>query len=395
MGGYDGDFDAERRNRPELMNTGAINTGAKHPGLMRAATMRDWALEITEVPIPAPRPHQILTRMRACGICGSDLHMLRHGAEMRAEQARLATEDARWTSPTSEATISTAFDPAHPTVMGHEFCCEVVDLGSQAAEINSDLAIGDLVVSYPVALDHPLDLRTLHTVGYSNTYPGGYGQYLVLDAARTIKVPDATPANLAALTEPLAVGIHAVAKSGIAPGEGAVVLGLGPVGLACVATLRAQGIGPIIGADFSPARRALGELFGCDAVVDPNHTPAMHSWNELGGGRPVVIFEAVGVPGLIDQAMRMAPRQARILVVGVCMQTDHIHPMVGIGKELTVQFALGYSAAEFALALTWISDQVVDLAPMITDTVTIDQIPQAFEALSDPEQQAKILVVSE
>lgn len=369
-----------------------MSTGLMSTGQMRAAVMRNWTLEISEVPIPTPLPHQILTRMRACGICGSDLHMLQHGAEMRAEQARLAALDA---PSISDPQISTAFDPALATVMGHEFCCEVLEMGAEVAAMNPAIGPGDLVVSYPVALDRPTDPRTLHTIGYSNTYPGGYGEYLVLDAARTLKVPDHTPADLAALTEPLAVGIHAVAKSGIQSGDGAVVLGLGPVGLACVAALRAQGIGPVIGADFSPARRALGELLGCDAVVDPAQNPVMVTWKQIGGDRPLVIFEAVGVPGMIDQAMRMAPRHARILVVGVCMQSDHIHPMVGIGKELTVQFALGYSSFEFAQALDWISTGVVDLEPVITDTVTIDQIPAAFAALRDPGSQAKILVRSE
>ena len=366
---------------------------------MRAAAMRNWALEITEVPIPTPRSHQILTRVRACGICGSDLHMLSHGAEMRAQQDQLARQDAALVAgqnparSATEAQVSTAFDPAAPTVMGHELCCEVVDLGSEARTANPSLAVGDLVVSYPVACDQPSDLRTMHTVGYSNSYPGGYGEFVVLDAARCLQVPTGTPVELAALTEPLAVGIHAVAKSGITQGEGAIVLGLGPVGLACVAALKALGIGPVIGSDYSPARRGLGAHLGCDEVVDPADQHPMELWGRIGGGRPLVIFEAVGMPGMIDHAMRMAPRHARILVVGVCMPQDHLHPMVGIGKELTLQFALGYSSAEFGQALQWIADGAVDLEPMITDTVTIEEIPAAFTALSDPERQAKILVI--
>jgi threonine dehydrogenase-like Zn-dependent dehydrogenase len=367
-------------------------------GVMRAAVMVNWNLEISEVPIPTPRPHQILTRVRACGICGSDLHMLSHGAEMRAQQAQLTAQDAaqpgrRNSAPSTEAQVSTTFDPASPTVMGHELCCEIVDLGSEALAVNPGLAIGDLVVSYPVACDLPSDLRTMHTVGYSNSYPGGYGEYVVLDAARSLLVPAGTSVELAALTEPLAVGIHAVAKSGITHGEGALVLGLGPVGLACVAALSAQGIGPVIGSDYSPTRRELGVHLGCDEVVDPSVEHPMELWGRIGGSRPLVIFEAVGVPGMIDHAMRMAPRHSRILVVGVCMPQDHLHPMVGIGKELTLQFALGYSSPEFAQALQWIADGAVDLEPLITDKVTIEQIPSAFEALGDPERQAKILVV--
>jgi threonine dehydrogenase-like Zn-dependent dehydrogenase len=131
-----------------------------------------------------------------------------------------------------------------------------------------------------------------------------------------IKVPSGLPVDMAALTEPLAVGVHAVAKSRIAGGDAAIVLGLGPVGLACIAELKMRGIGPIVAADFSPKRRALAEQLGADVVVDPRETPAIEAWRRIDGVRPLVIFEAVGVPGMIEQAMRMAPKDARILVVG-------------------------------------------------------------------------------
>ena len=108
--------------------------------------------------------------------------------------------------------------------------------------------------------------------------------------------------------------------------------------------------------------------------------------------RTPVIFEAVGVPGMIDQAMRIAPKDARILIVGACMQQDHFHPMLGIGRELSLQFALGYDPAEFTAALTSIADGKVDLEPWLTATVGIDGIPQAFADLADPEEHAKIMV---
>ncbi len=87
---------------------------------------------------------------------------------------------------------------------------------------------------------------------------------------------------------------------------------------------------------------------GADVVVDPKETPAIEAWRKADGVRPLVIFEAVGVPGMIEQAMRMAPKDARILVVGACMQEDTIHPMLGIGRELSIQFVLGYDPMEFA-----------------------------------------------
>lgn len=341
--------------------------------------MREWALRVDDIPEPVPGAGQVLARVLACGICGSDLHMLAHGAE----QLALAAELDRDLPP--DAMQPQRFTPERDVVMGHEYCCEVLEVGPGC----SQLAAGDVVVSLPVAVD----TSGIHAIGYSNAYNGGYAERMVLNELTSIKVPAGLPPTTAAMTEPLAVGVHAVAKSGIAPGEAAVVLGLGPVGLAVVADLRTRGIGPIVGADPSPRRRALAEHLGADVVVDPRETPAIEAWRGVDGTKPLVVFEAVGVPGMIDSAMRMAPRGARICVVGVCMQEDRIHPMVGIGRELEIRFALGYDPLEFSAALTAIADGKVDLDPLVTAQVDIDAVPDAFGALGNPDEHAKILVV--
>lgn len=345
---------------------------------MRAAVMRDWTLRVDEVPDPVPGPGQVLTRVLACGICGSDLHLVTHGAESRRLQDELAGE-----APADPLAMK-PFEPEADMIMGHEFCCEVIDLGPGV----TNLTIGDVVVSLPVAFD----ANGVHALGFSNVYPGGYAELMVLNEMTGIKVPTGLPARLAALTEPLAVGVHAVAKSRIDKGDAAIVLGLGPVGLACIAELRMRGIGPIIAADFSSRRRGLAELLGADVVVDPRDTPAIEAWRRIDGAKPLVIFEAVGVPGMIEQAMRMAPRGSRVLVVGACMQEDRVHPMLGITKELNLQFVLGYEPLEFQGALDAIADGKVDLAPWLTGTVNIEGVPQAFTDLADPDQHAKILV---
>jgi threonine dehydrogenase-like Zn-dependent dehydrogenase len=277
------------------------------------------------------------------------------------------------------------FVPEADMVMGHEFCCEVVELGPDV----SNLAVGDVVVSMPVAFD----ASGLHGIGFSNKYPGGYAELMVVNELMGIKVPTGLPVELAALTEPLAVGVHAVAKSRILTGESAIVIGCGPVGLACIAELKLRGVGPVVAADFSPKRRALAEALGADVVVDPAETTAIDAWRAADGVRPLVIFEAVGVPGMINEAMRIAPKNTRIVVVGACMQEDHIYPMLGIGRELNIQFVLGYEPGEFAAALTAIADQRVDLSPWITGRVGIDDVPQAFADLGNPEAHAKILVM--
>jgi threonine dehydrogenase-like Zn-dependent dehydrogenase len=341
--------------------------------------MRDWQLRVDDVADPMPGPGQALTRVLACGICGSDLHMLRHGEEMRATMAELTR------SAPSDAMAPKPFEPQLDTVMGHEFCCEVTELGPGC----SNLQVGDVVVSMPVAFD----AEGLHALGYSNRYNGGYAELMVVNELLALKVPNGLSPSVAALTEPLAVGIHAVAKSRIDGAESAIVLGAGPVGLACVAALRMRGIGPIVVAEFSAKRRELAALLGADVVVDPRESPAIEAWRAADGVRPVVIFEAVGVRGMLDEAMRMAPRNARILVVGACMQHDTIHPMLGIGRELNIQFVLGYEPAEFTHALQAIAEGDVDLAPWLTGTVAIDDIPQAFADLASPDAHAKILVV--
>ena len=340
--------------------------------------MRDWSLRVDDVADPIPGAGQVLTKVLACGICGSDLHLLQHGREQRAVSESLMADQP--TDPMSPK----MFLPELDTVMGHEFCCEVVDLGPGV----ENLKIGDIVVSMPIAFDP----EGLHALGFSNRYNGGYAELMVLNELLGIKVPGGLPAEIAALTEPLAVGVHAVAKSRIVPGESAIVMGLGPVGLACIADLRMRGIGPIVASDFSPKRRALAEALGADVVVDPSATTVIDAWRKVDGLRPLVIFEAVGVPGMINEAMRMAPKNARILVVGACMQQDHFYPMLGIGRELNLQFVLGYEPAEFAGALTALADGRIDLAPWITGRVDIDGIPQAFADLADPQVHAKILV---
>lgn len=346
---------------------------------MRAAVMNNWSLRVDDIAEPVPGGGQVLARVLACGICGSDLHLLVHGEESR----RLNAELADGAAPNPGSPIM--FEPHLDTVMGHEFCCEVLDVGPGVNNLKS----GDIIVSFPVTFDE----QGLHGVGFSNKYPGGYAERIVANEMMSIKVPNGLSPELAAMTEPLAVGVHAVEKSRITSGDAALILGLGPVGLACIAELKMRGIGPIIGADFSPRRRALAEHLGADVVVDPRETPAIEAWRKADGKKPLVIFEAVGVPGMIEQAMRMAPKDARILIVGACMQEDRVHPMLGIGKELSLQFALGYSPLEFGNALTSIAEGKVDLSPLITGRVGIDDVPQAFRDLGNPEAHAKILVM--
>jgi len=326
---------------------------------------------VDTLPDPTPRDGEALVKTLACGICGSDLHALKHADKM-VEAAR-------------ETGAPFSLDVTRDVVMGHEFCAEVVDYGPNT---NGPASPGERVVSMPLLFR---DGR-IEGVGYSNEVPGGYGELMTLSAALVLPVPNGLATEHAALTEPMAVGVHAVAKARLEPADAPLVIGCGPVGLAVIAALKLKGAEPIVAADFSPMRRALAARMGAHVVIDPAERPTVEAWREVAGMRPAVIFECVGVPGLLRQAMRDAPIGGRVVVAGVCMEDDVIKPMVGINKELSVQFVLGYTPDEFAQTLQEIAAGRIDVAPLVTGKVGVEGVAGAFDALAKPDAHAKILV---
>ena len=344
---------------------------------MRAAVLRGGAMLVRDdVPEPEPALGQVLVQVKACGICGSDLHFTEHGQTMLD-----LGDEMEGVPDMGDARLDTGRD----VFMGHEFAAEILDVGPDTVAPPP----GTLVTSLPVMLT----MTGLRNLAYSNDLPGGYAERMLLSAPLVLEVPNGLDPRHAALTEPTAVGLHAVNRSRIAAGEGALVLGCGPVGLAVIAVLAQRGIEPIVAADPSPARRAVAAGMGAHEVVDPGVEPAFDAWARAGGGRQLVVFEAVGVPGMLEDTMRRAPARSRVLVVGVCMERDTITPFFGIAKELTIDFALAYDPAEFAESLRFIAEGEIDVTPMITGEVDLDGLPSAFEDLAHPDRHCKILVV--
>jgi threonine dehydrogenase-like Zn-dependent dehydrogenase len=356
---------------------------------MRAAIFRNGEIVVGTLPEPKPTAGQVLVRTLACGICGSDLHARKHAQRM--------------VELTRHFPGRTPMDLARDVVFGHEFCCEVLDYGPGTQR---KFKAGIRVCSLPALLT-PAGLQT---IGYSNDNVGGYAEQMLLSEPLLLEVPNGLAAEHAALTEPLAVGIHAVAKANIRGDEVPLVIGCGPVGLAVIAGLKIRGLHPIVAADYSPARRALAEKLGADIVVDPAHSRPYATWAEhaamsaeqkaarpplqamLPALKPALIFECVGIPGLLQQVFEGAPRDARIVVVGVCMETDRSEPMLGIMKELNVQYVLGYTPEEFAYSLRLIAEGKVDAASLVTASVGIDGVAQAFSDLANPERHTKIII---
>jgi threonine dehydrogenase-like Zn-dependent dehydrogenase len=344
---------------------------------MKAAVLRGAAIAIEELPDPRPAAGQVLLAPLATGICGSDLHAVEGHRTAAAAGAEL---------------------PA--IVMGHEFCAEVIALGP---DTSSRFVAGARVTAIPFAAtdDGP------KTVGLSPEYPGGFATLTVVEESSLIAVPDAVPAAHAALTEPLAVGLHAVNLTDDGNEAPSIVLGCGPIGLAVILALRAQGRGPIVAADLSAARRAAAKGLGADVVVDPADaspyerlegfgfieetiSPLLGAGAGRAGG--VTVFECVGAPGLIAQVMSGAPRHSRVVVVGVCPGVDQITPLTGITKELSVQFSLAYRPEEFAVALELIAAHPELVETLITSRLPLTEVRGAFEELASQTEQIKVLI---
>jgi threonine dehydrogenase-like Zn-dependent dehydrogenase len=375
---------------------------------MRAVTCHQGVLDVADVADPVPERGHVVLEVHACGICGSDLHARRHCDEM-ASDAAATGYDAFMRSDQS-------------VVMGHEFCGEVVDHGPKTSR---RLKLGTLAVSLPM-------VRTggrVHTTGLSVHAFGGYAERVRTQEALTLPVPNGLPARIAAMTEPMAVALHAVRRGEVRKKQVAYVIGCGPIGLGVIAMLKASGVRKVVASDFSPGRRALATAMGADVVVDPGvespyavfadrfrtaddlldlavgtteklrSVPMLPWWNVfraadaagLGPEAPVV-FECVGVPGMLEGIVKEVPLMSRVVVVGVCMEQDSFMPARAIIKEVEIRFVYGYDPEEFQTTLQMIASGAVDPSPLHTGTVGLDGVAGAFEALGRPEEHAKILI---
>jgi threonine dehydrogenase-like Zn-dependent dehydrogenase len=355
---------------------------------MKAVIRRDKRLVCDEIADLKPAEGQVLVKTLACGICGSDLHALHHMEHMIDLSRRAGGPDS-------------GFDPTADTVFGHEFCAEILDHGPGSPKA---LKAGTRVVSVPVTM-HGGGMEAL---GFSNRLPGGFAERMILSEALILEVPNGLPTDKAALTEPFAVGAHAVAKARLEPKSVSLVVGCGPVGLAVIAALKAKGYGPVIAADFSPRRRAAAERLGADIVIDPAAESPHERWEQLGVPKTraaqtmmrmmgdavaqPVVFECVGSPGVLQGLIEAAPAGAQIVVAGVCMETDKIEPSIAITKEIELTFVFGYTPEEFGLTLRQLAEGVIDVSGLVTGTVGLDGVADAFTALGDPEAHVKILV---
>jgi threonine dehydrogenase-like Zn-dependent dehydrogenase len=377
---------------------------------VRAVACKEAALDVVERPDRVPGDGQVLLRVLRCGICGSDLHARHHCDELADVVA--------------EAGYDEFMRSDQEVVFGHEFCGEVLDHGPRARRREPQ---GTHVVALPILRG----AGGVHGIGLSAAAPGGYAEQIVVEESLTMPVPNGLEPDLAALTEPMAVGLHAVRRGEVGKRDVAIVIGCGPVGLAVISMLKADGVRRVVASDLSPGRRALAARCGADLVVDPAQDspyedatgrghletlpaaldaavggmeklrplplPWWRVWRAaetLGPAKPnrPVIFECVGVPGMIDQIVADAPLFSRVVVVGVCMGADRIRPAMAINKEIDLRFVIGYTPPEFRETLHMLAEGEVRVEPIVTGKVGLYGVAGAFDALADPETHAKILI---
>jgi threonine dehydrogenase-like Zn-dependent dehydrogenase len=376
---------------------------------MKAVVCRNAELDVVERAEPVPGKGQVRLQVLRCGICGSDLHA-RHGSDQWAELAVRVGYDRFARS-------------EQPIVFGHEFCGEVAEHGPGCRKTSPS---GTRVVALPL-LRNP---RGVDMVGLSADAPGAYAEQMLVQESLMMPVPNGLDTDVAALTEPMAVGWHAVRRAEVGKRTVAIVIGCGPVGLAVILLLKANGVRNVVASDYSPGRRALATACGADVVIDPavsspftavdrrghlNDIPSAldlavetkeklerlpvawwHLWRlgEALGAAPKhpVIFECVGVPGVIESIIDGAPMFTRIVVVGVVVGADQITPAMAINKEIDLRFAFGYTPLEFRDTLHMLADGTVDPTPLITGKVGLAGVDNAFAALGNPETHAKILI---
>ncbi len=377
---------------------------------MKAVVCLNEKLTVEELTEPEPGPGQVLVEVLRCGICGSDLHLRHNCDHMKALAGRLGYDEQ---FPNS----------SDPIVFGHEFCCEILDYGPGCTR---KLKPGTRVVAQPV-------LRTstgIENPGLSKNVTGAYAERMLLQESLLERVPNGLSPDMAALTEPVAVGWHAVQRSDISKKDVAIVVGCGPVGLAVICSLKARGVRTVVASDFSAVRRKLAADCGADVVIDPAVTSPYADWEEFGffmgmsqllnfavdtreklnrlplpwwqawrvaekvGGtlaRPV-IFECVGVPGVIQQIIDGAPLMSRVVVVGVCMQVDRFEPALAVMKEIDLRFVINHTPLEYRDSLHMIAEGRLNCAPLLTGVVGLAGVDNAFAVLANAESHAKILI---
>ncbi|MBT4160006.1 MAG: alcohol dehydrogenase catalytic domain-containing protein [Gammaproteobacteria bacterium] len=309
-------------------------------------------LVIQDIDKPTISDDEMLVRVARCGICGTDIHASREGPFMAPPN----------------------------TVFGHEFAGEIVEIGSQVPD--GSYSVGDRVTSLPFIGDQTIGLGEI---------TGAYAEFVKVAPESAVRLPDALDDANGALVEPLAVGLHAVKRAGSVAEKNILIIGAGPIGLSCAIWCRFLGARSIVISEMSPARIDMARKLGFSDFVDPAGDVS-EQFRELTSGVPEIQFECVGQPGLLQQCIERAPGTGTIMCIGVCDNPDTIIPLLALTKELTLRWAVAYEKEDFEFTIDMMASGRIDGSAMVTHVVSLDELPEIFEALRTPTDQCKVLI---
>jgi len=340
---------------------------------MKAAVFHEpnKPMTIEDIKEPTPGPDDLILKVRNCGICGTDLHM---------------TKQSSMTVPPN-------------TVMGHEFSGEVYEVGKNLKGAGSDWKVGMAACALPVlgcgTCMPCLEGRALACVEMDyigiGHHHGAYAEFVRVRANDSFILPEAVSYRQGALVEPLSVGLHSIHMAKLPPRANVLIIGAGPIGLAIALWARFFGVRNIVVSERAPDRIKMASKFGATAVIDPE-LPLNEQFKKETGTDPDVIFECVGIPGMLDICIENAPLGGKIMGVGVCDQPDTFIPAQALFKELQMQYVLGYRKQDFSFIIDMFNRGRLDALSMITDIVSFDGFADAFDALRTPGHQCKVML---
>lgn len=339
---------------------------------MKAAYIENGKVLVGDMPDPIPSKGQALVRTHSCGMCASDAHFLHAGQNIIDLSRRLGGPYA-------------ALDFARPFVPGHEYVGEVIDYGPGSKRT---VRPGRKVTSVPIMRQEGAH----KVIGYSHECPGGFGELMLLDEDIMIEVPSDLDDDRAAMVEPLAVGLEHARRGRPTKEDAALVIGCGAIGLGVIAGLKLMGIAPIVAADFHAERRELAISAGANIAVDPRQISPYAPLPDFGNRQVNLIYECVGLPGMLQRIIEAAPFDGRIVMGGYCMEEEHLFVFAAQNKRLNVQFAGGEEPQDMATALRAIADGSIDVTRWLGGRIGLGGVAQAIAGMSGPEAPVRTVV---
>lgn len=316
-----------------------------------------WQMPLREVPSPRPAPGEVLVRVRAAGVCGSDVHGFTGSTGRRSPGV----------------------------VMGHEFCGTVEALGERVERHR----VGDRVVVQPIVSDGTCPQcragrpnLCLHRRGIGWSVNGGYAEFVSVPERNALPLPAEVSWHEGALVEPLAVALHAANLTPLEVGDTVAVLGAGPVGLLTVLALRLRGAGRVIVSDLSPHRLDLARRLGADEVIHAGGTDPVEEVRRLTVGHGAdAVLEVVGITATVRQSVQMCRNGGHVTWVGNSAPTVEVPMQEVVTREITVRGAYAF-VDEFARAVELLRSKRVDVTPLIERVAGLEDGPELIHDLA-------------